>query len=51
MVALEMISEPMARLVQTVHQSSVKISTIFKWTESGFHLTLVTFDYNRVRPK
>jgi hypothetical protein len=36
------ISELMARLTQTVHLSCVKISTISKWTEMTFHLSLVT---------
>jgi hypothetical protein len=36
------ISEAVVRSAQTVHLSCVKISTIFKRTESSFHLSLVT---------
>ena len=36
------ISEPMVRSTQTVLPSYVKISTISKRTEMGFHLILVT---------
>ena len=42
---------PMVRSVQTVHLSCVKISTISKQTEMSFHLSLVTQEYHRVRPK
>jgi hypothetical protein len=38
----KMISKPAVRLAQTVHLSCVKISTIFKQTESSIHLSLVT---------
>jgi hypothetical protein len=34
-------SEPMVRSAQTVHPSRIKISTISKWTETNFHLSLV----------
>jgi hypothetical protein len=34
-----------------MHQSCVKICTIFKWTETSFHLSLVTLEYHWVRPK
>jgi hypothetical protein len=50
-VASKMIFEPMACLVQTVHLSCVKISTISKRTESSFHLTLVTLEYYLVHLK
>jgi hypothetical protein len=40
--ASKMISEAVVCLAQTVHLSYVKISTSFKWTESSFHLSLVT---------
>jgi hypothetical protein len=36
------ISEPMVRSAQTVHLSSMKISTISKRTQTSFHLNLVT---------
>ena len=38
----KMISEPVVRLAQTVHLSCVKISTISKWTEMSYDLSLVT---------
>jgi hypothetical protein len=40
--ASKSISEPVVRLAQTVHPSCVKISTIFKLSESNFHLSLAT---------
>jgi hypothetical protein len=39
MGAPKTISKPIARSVQTVHLSCVKISTISKETETSFHLT------------
>jgi hypothetical protein len=36
---------------QTVHLSCIKISSMSKWTESSFHLSLVTSEYHQVRPK
>jgi Tfp pilus assembly protein PilO len=44
-------SEAVVGLVQIVHLSSIKISTISKWTESSFHLSLVTLEYLQVHPK
>jgi hypothetical protein len=41
----------MVRSANTVHSSCVKISTISKWTETSFHLSLVIEEYHRVRPK
>jgi hypothetical protein len=40
--ASKTISEPMVRSTQTTHISCVKISTISKWTQTSFHLSLVT---------
>jgi hypothetical protein len=40
--ASKMIYKAVVCLAQTVHQSYVKISTIFERTESSFHLSLVT---------
>jgi hypothetical protein len=37
-----MIFEPLVRSMQTVHLSCIKITTISKWTEPSFHLSLVT---------
>jgi hypothetical protein len=50
-VVLKMISEPIVRSTQIVHLSCVKISTISKWTEKSFQLSLVTYEYQRVRLK
>jgi hypothetical protein len=49
--ASKTISEPMVRLVQTMQLSCVKISTICKQTKMSIHLSLVTLEYHRVRPK
>jgi hypothetical protein len=38
-------------LHKTVHLSCVKISTISKWTEMSYHLSLITKEYHRIRPK
>jgi hypothetical protein len=40
--ASKMISEPMVGLVQTVHLSYIKISTISKRIKTSIHLSLVT---------
>jgi hypothetical protein len=40
----------MVRSAQTAHLSCFKISIISKWTQIGFHLSLVTWKYRRVRP-
>jgi hypothetical protein len=49
--ASKTIFEPMVRSMQTVHLSCVKISTISKLNEMSFHLSLVTWEYHRMRPK
>ena len=36
---------------QTLHLYCVKISTISKWTEASFHLSLITKEYNWARSK
>jgi hypothetical protein len=46
-----MISEPMVCLVQTVHLSYVKISTICKRTEIRFQLSFKPSEYHRVHLK
>jgi hypothetical protein len=33
------------------HLSYVKIGTISKWTKTRIHLSLITYEYHRVRPK
>jgi hypothetical protein len=45
------IFEPMVRSSQTVHLSCIKNSTISKWTEMSIQLTLITFEYHRVRSR
>ena len=40
--ASRMISEPMKHLAQTVHQSCTNTNTVFKQTETRFHVTHVT---------
>jgi hypothetical protein len=49
--ASKMISEPLVCSTQTVHLSCVKIDTIYKQTEMRFHLSLITYEYHRLRPK
>jgi hypothetical protein len=49
--ASKMISEPTVRSVQTVHVSCVKVSIISKQTKTSIHMSLVTYEYHRVRPK
>jgi hypothetical protein len=44
-------SEAMVRSSQTMHLSCMKISYIFEWSRSSFHLSLVTKEYHRVHPK
>jgi hypothetical protein len=46
-----MIFQPMVRLAYTMLQSCVKISTISKWIETSFHLSLDNLAYHRVHPK
>ena len=45
------ISVPVVHSAQTMHLSWVKTSTIPKWTELSFHLSLVTKENYWVRPK
>ena len=49
--ASKTISEPMVRLMQTMHLSCVNISTIFKRTKTSFHLSHITMWYRRARPE
>jgi hypothetical protein len=49
--ASKTISDPRVRLAQTVHLSSVNISTIYKWTEPSFHLSFVSKEFDDVHPK
>ena len=43
--------EPMVRSAQTMHLSYMKIHTVSKRTKTSFHLSLVTWEYHRMRPK
>jgi hypothetical protein len=43
--------EPMVRSAQTMHLSSIKINTISNQTETSYDLSLVTYEYNWLRPK
>jgi hypothetical protein len=49
--ASKTIYKAMVRLVQTVHLSSTETNTISKRTETRFHMTPVTKEFYRVRPK
>ena len=49
--ASKTISKPMARLAQIVHLSSMDTNTVSKRKEERFHMTHVTEDFHRVRPK
>ena len=46
-----MISDPMVHLAQTVHISCIDANTVSKRTETRFHMTHVTYEFHRVRPK
>jgi hypothetical protein len=41
----------MVHLAQTVHLSCTNTNTISKWTKTRFHMTLITLEFHRVRPK
>jgi hypothetical protein len=49
--ASKTISEPKVWSAQTVLVPCVKISTIFKWTETSFHMSLAILQFHRVHPK
>ena len=46
----KMISEPMVRSAQTVHVPCVKINTMSKQTETSFHFTHITYEFQFVCP-
>jgi hypothetical protein len=48
---VKMIFEPVVRSAQTVHLCYIKNSTISRWTKTSFHISLITKEYHRVRPK
>jgi hypothetical protein len=43
--------EPMECLAQTMHLSCTGTDTVSKWTKMRFHMTHVTLEFHRVRPK
>jgi hypothetical protein len=45
------ISKPMVRLGKIVHLTCIDTNTIFKQTETRFHMAHVTKDLHRVHPK
>ena len=49
--ASKTISEPMVRLKQTVHLSCIDTYTVSEWTKTRFHMTHITEEFHRVRPK
>ena len=49
--ASKMIPEPMVHLAQTVHQSRTDTNTVPKRTKTSLHMTHVTLEFHRVRPK
>jgi hypothetical protein len=49
--ASKIIREPIIRLAQTVLLSCTDTSTISKRTKTRFHMTHVTYEFYRVRPK
>jgi hypothetical protein len=49
--ASKTISKPTVCLAQTVHLSWTDTNTIFKWTQTRLHMTHVTLEFHRVRPK
>ena len=49
--ASKMISEPLVRLAQSVHLSCSNTNTVSKRKEAGFHMTHVTKEFHRMRPK
>jgi hypothetical protein len=48
---VQIISELMLHMVQTMHLSCTKTNTISKWTETRFYMIHVTKEFHRVRPK
>jgi hypothetical protein len=49
--ASKMISGPTVCFAQTVHRSCNDTNTICKWTKTRFHMTHITLEFHRVRPK
>jgi hypothetical protein len=49
--AFKMIFEPMVCLAQTMHLSCTDTNNVSKWTKTRFHMTHITYEFHRVRPK
>ena len=49
--ASKMIFGTRVHSVQNLHLSCIKITTISKRTETSIHLSLITYEFHRVRPK
>jgi hypothetical protein len=49
--ASKTIYELVEHLAQTMHLSCKNTNTISKWTKTRFHMTHVTLEFHRVRPK
>jgi hypothetical protein len=47
----KMISKPLVCLLQTEHLSCTGTNTVAKWTKTRFHMTHVSLEFHRVRPK
>jgi gamma-glutamylcysteine synthetase len=49
--ASKMVSKPMVRLAQTMHQYCTNTNIVSKREEVRFHKTHITYEFNQVRPK
>ena len=49
--ASKMIADPMVRLAQTVHLSCTDTNIVSERNKTRFHMTHVTKEFHRVRPK
>jgi hypothetical protein len=48
--ASKMVSKPMVCLAQTMHLFCTDTNTIYKWTDTRFHITNVTKEFHWVQP-
>jgi hypothetical protein len=51
LIAFKMISTPTVCSVQTMHLTCTNTNTVSKRTKMRFHMTHVTYEFQRVRPK
>jgi hypothetical protein len=49
--ASKIMSKPMVRSMRTMHLSCAKINTTSEHTKKIFHLTPITYEFDRVCPK